>query len=115
MKANSLGVYTFEEFKTGFTAMGVGSIDDLKRKLPQLYLDLKNAQEFKKMYQFVFDFARDKTHRNLDTDLAIDLWEMLLGNKCKFIGDWIAFLRTEKKELIVMTKDNWNMVLELVE
>lgn len=43
MKANSLGVYTFEEFKTGFTAMGVGSIDDLKRKLPQLYLDLKNA------------------------------------------------------------------------
>ena len=45
--------------------MGVSTADDLKKKLSQLQNDLKNPEEFKKMYKFVYDFARDKSFKNL--------------------------------------------------
>lgn len=67
------------------------------------------------MYAYLFDLGRDKAHKNLDINIAIDLWELVLGSKCRFITDWIQFLKTEKKDLIVMTKDTWSMLLELVE
>ena len=50
------------------------------------------------MYNFVFDFARDKSFKNLQIELATDLWEALLSEKCKFLADWIDFLKNEKKE-----------------
>ena len=37
MKAANMGVFTQPEFKEGFTQMGVSTVDELKRKLPQLY------------------------------------------------------------------------------
>jgi hypothetical protein len=42
MQANTMGVYTLDEFETGFRALGVSSISELKKKLPTLYSDLKN-------------------------------------------------------------------------
>ncbi len=42
MGAANMGIYTSAEFVNGFKALGVGSVDDLKKKLPQLYQDLKN-------------------------------------------------------------------------
>ena len=37
MKAADMGTYKLQEFKDGFTAMGVSTTDELKRKLPSLY------------------------------------------------------------------------------
>ena len=82
-----MGVFTQAEFKEGFTQMGISTVDDLKRKLPQLYQDLKNPEEFKKMYKFVFDFARDKNYKNLQVEIALDLWDLLLSTRCRFLGD----------------------------
>ncbi len=87
-----MGTYTQAEFKEGFNQMGVSTIDELKRKLQQLYQELKNPVEFQKMYKFVFDFARDKSFKNMQIEVATDLWELLLSDKCKFLGDWVEFL-----------------------
>lgn len=67
------------------------------------------------MYNFVFDFARDKSFKNLQIELATDLWEALLSDKCKFLADWIDFLKNEKKDQLVIQKDTWNMLLELIQ
>lgn len=99
MNAQNMGVYTQQEFVTGFKALGVSTTDDLKRKIPQLQNDLRIPDEFKKMYKFVYDFARDKAFKNLQLEVALDLWELLLLSKCKFLSDWIEFLRNEKKDL----------------
>ena len=115
MNAASMGEFTAAEFKQGFTAMGVSTVDELKRKLPQLYQELKNPEDFKKMYKFVFDFARDKTFKNLQVEMAFDLWELLIGAKARFLKDWVQFLQAEKTDQKVVTKDTWNMLLELVE
>lgn len=37
MKAANMGVFTQPEFKEGFTQLGVSTVDELKRKLQQLY------------------------------------------------------------------------------
>jgi len=37
MKAANMGTFTQQEFTTGFQQMGVQSVDELKRKLPQLH------------------------------------------------------------------------------
>lgn len=115
MNAANMGVFTQAEFQAGFKAMGVSTMDELKRKLPQLYQDLKNQDEFKKMYKYVYNFARDKSKKNMQVEMAIDLWELLLSSKCKFLVDWVEFLQSEKKDQVAIPADTWNMLLELVD
>lgn len=67
------------------------------------------------MYKFTFNYARDKAFKNMQIDLAIDLWETLLGQRAKFFSDWVEFLRTEKKDQQVATKDTWDMFYELID
>ena len=40
---------------------------------------------------------------------------MLLADKCKFLGVWVDFIQSEKKEQAVIQKDTWVMLLELIE
>ncbi len=75
---------------------------------------MKNPEDFKKMYKFVYDFARDKSFKNLNIEVALDLWDLLLSPKCTFLQQWKDFMLTEKKDLQVIPKDTWNMLLELI-
>jgi hypothetical protein len=58
--------------------------------------------KFKEFYKYVFDFAKEPGFKNIPTDTAISLWELLLSSKCKFLKDWIEFITVEKKELQVV-------------
>jgi DCN1-like protein 1/2 len=115
MGAANIGTYTFTEFFNGFKAIGVSTMDELKKKLSTLNNDVKGPEEFKKMYKFVYNFARDKSKKNMGTEMAIDLWNTLLKNKCRFLNDWIEFIQTDLKDQIVIPLDSWNMFLELIE
>ncbi len=115
MNAANMGVYTSAEFTQGFKALGVSTAAELKQKLPQLYQDLKNPDEFKKMYKFIYNFARDKSKKNMQVEMAIDLWELLLSSKCKFLLKWVDFLQSEKKDQVAIPADTWNMLLELID
>ena len=98
MNAKAMGAYTAAEFKAGFAALGVSSMDEFKRKLPNLYQEMKTPEGFKVMYKFVFDFARDQSFKNMQIEMAIDLWELLLSSKCRFLPDWVDFIKQEKKD-----------------
>lgn len=115
MNAATMGEYSFDEFKQGLSKLGVSSVDELKRKLPNLYADMRDPAKFKDFYKYLFDYSRDSGFKNVPVDTAIGLWEMLLSDKCKFLRDFIEFLQTEKKDLNVISKDTWMMLLELIE
>lgn len=51
----------------------------------------------------------------MGVDTAIALWSMLLQDKCTFLNAWIDFIQNEKKDLQVIQKDTWIMLLELIE
>lgn len=93
-----MGIYTFSEFKQAFTTLGVSTISEFKMKLPNLNQDLRNPEEFKKLYRWVFDFSKEPGFKNVQIDTAVALWELLLNGKCKFLNDWISFLKDEKKD-----------------
>lgn len=58
-KAETQCEFTKEEFITGFTELGVDSLDKLKDKLQLLDNELKDSIKFKDFYQFTFNYAKD--------------------------------------------------------
>jgi len=46
-----------------------------------LRLKLDNEKEFKEIYKFTFNFAKEATGRNLGYDNAVALWDVLLKKR----------------------------------
>jgi DCN1-like protein 1/2 len=46
--------------------------------------------------------------------MACSLWELFLSKRCSFLKQWITFLEAEKKELLVITRDTWDLFFDLV-
>ena len=57
--------------------------------MPQLYSDIKNDDKFRDLYKYVFEFSRDPGYKNVATETALGLWELLLSTRCKFLADWM--------------------------
>lgn len=69
------------------------------------------------MYKYAFVFAQERGKRNVEVELANDLWDLLIGAaKCKFLEQWKTFLngKVERQELIVVTKDTWDLFYDFV-
>jgi hypothetical protein len=75
---------------------------------------LKDPAKFKDFFKYVFDFAKEPGFKNLSTETAVSLWELLLSSRCKFLQDWIEFMSIEKKDMLVIPKDTWTMLYELI-
>jgi DCN1-like protein 1/2 len=63
---------------------------------------LKNNDTFKELYKYAFDFSKDLGYKNIATETAIALWDLLLSTRCKFLKQWIEFFQTEKKDQTVI-------------
>lgn len=46
---------------------------------------------------YVFDFAKEPGVKNLGTETATGLWEVMLAEKCNFLEYWIDFINAENK------------------
>ena len=57
MGAKKMGFFTREEFKQGFTELGVATLAGLKKALPGLEVRLKDPQAFHEFYGFAFSFC----------------------------------------------------------
>lgn len=112
-----MGEYTKEEFLQGCKNLGVDDLAGWKSKIATMRADLKNDAKFKEMYKFVFGFACEKGMKSVEIDTALALWPTLLGNRCKFMDKWVAFIqgKADKKEIGVMTKDTWDLFFDLVQ
>ena len=59
MGAQTMGVYTQQEFVQGLTKLQCENLEALKKKLPSLTKEMKEPAKFKDIYKFIFDFSRD--------------------------------------------------------
>lgn len=85
MKAKHMGVYEKSEFEEGFSSLGVDSISGLKSKITQLRSDYRNPSTFKEVYKFTFDFSKDPGFKSVNTETALALWDLMIGDRCKFL------------------------------
>ena len=113
-KAETMGVFSKAEFCDGMATLGCSKIADLVNKLPELKGELDNPRKFKETYRFVFNFARDPGMRDLGFETAVALWELLLQPKQTMTENFIAFLKSQDKQHDI-SKDTWNMLLDLFE
>mmetsp|Transcript_114403 Transcript_114403/g.158854 ORF Transcript_114403/g.158854 Transcript_114403/m.158854 type:complete len:159 (+) Transcript_114403:259-735(+) len=116
MNAASMGEYSEQEFMNGCESLGVSNLKEWHAvALPRLRKELDNPEEFLALYKYLHGFAAEKGFKNVDVDTAIALWELMLSKNCKFINEWFAFLKSDKSELQVITKDTWEMFYDLTD
>lgn len=120
MSAETMGEYTFSEFKKGFESVGCASVSDLKGKCNKLRKLLQDQYEFPKIYKYVFDFLKEDMAKNVSIDYAIQMWKLLLKERYgsdvdEFLDKWVEFMEKERDDKGVkgVTKDQWNSLLDL--
>lgn len=106
--------FTKEEFIRGLARLSSEPIDHVKKLNHSL---LKAEQEvyhhrsqFKDLYQFTFNYAKNPLQKSLDLETAIAYWNILLKNRFKFLDLWLEFLTDTNKKSI--TRDTWNLLLD---
>lgn len=87
------------------------TVERLKCGLIRIEQELRvDKNQFKDLYQFTFNYAKNPSQKSLDLELAIAYWNILLKDRFKFLDMWIEFLQTTHKRAI--TRDTWNLLLD---
>ena len=65
LNAVQMGVFTREQFVSGFSKLGCDSLDKIKAQLPVFREELKDGRKFKEIYLFAFQFGKESTQKSL--------------------------------------------------
>ena len=114
LKAEVMGIFKKTEFMQGLKDLDCDSLQKLQQKVPQLRASLNEPRHFRLIYNYIFNFTRETGCRNLNIDVAIAMWRLLLGEKFPFVEKWIEFLENRGKRHDI-SKDTWEMLLDFLE
>lgn len=110
LDAKSMGFFTLAEWLKGMTELQCDCILKVRQKLDYLRSLLDDPVQFKNIYRYAFDFARDKDQRSMDIDTAKAMLALLLGRQWPLFSSFHLFLDQSKYKVI--NKDQWCNVLE---
>ena len=115
MEAKYMGEFSWAEFKKGCSKLGADSVDSWKNVVPRLRQECQTDAKKHEIYKFAFNFAQEKGKKNVDVELACDLWDLLIGTKCGFLEKWKTFCmgKFERGEIRVITRDTWDLFWDL--
>lgn len=112
MNANIMSEFSKEEFTGGIAKLGCDSIEKLRRRLPELRVELDDDETFRRVYEFSYGFARKRDTKIVEQPMAVAMWGLLFqGNRswC-LLEDWIEFLHKVHNRPVL--KDTWQMLLD---
>ncbi|XP_046425050.1 DCN1-like protein 5 isoform X2 [Neodiprion fabricii] len=110
MNARQMGFFTLSEWMKGLSELQCDSIAKVQQKLEHLRNLLSEAQTFKGIYRYAYDFARDKDQRSMDMETAKVMLQLLLGKHWPLFAQFAQFLEQSKYKVI--NKDQWCNILE---
>lgn len=102
--------FTKSEFINGMTELCVDDLEKLRWMLPNLENELSDKTKFKSLYQYTFNFAKNLEQKSLELDMAVAYWNILIGDRFKFLDLWTKYLNEHYKRAI--PRDTWNLLLD---
>ncbi|KAM3831667.1 DCN1-like protein 4 isoform 5-T5 [Vipera latastei] len=110
LDAQNMGYFTLQEWLKGMTSLQCDTTEKLRNSLDYLRSLLNEPMNFKLIYRYAFDFAREKDQRSLDINTAKCMLGLLLGKTWPLFPVFHQFLEQSKYKVI--NKDQWCNVLE---
>jgi len=112
LNAQEMGYFSREEFMSGFQKLNCDTIEKIKEKLPSLRDQLEDASFFKEIYKYSFEFYKEsKEKRGIDTEVAINLLRILVGNDQPHVEKFVTFL-SDQQTYKVINSDQWLLFFE---
>ncbi|CAI4228714.1 unnamed protein product [Auanema sp. JU1783] len=109
LKAETQCEFSWEEWQTGLSQMGVDTIEKLSDKLMQLDTGLNDPGAFRHLYLYAFTYGKPSGQRSMDVDTAIAYWKILFKDQFPLLHYWERFLLLERRAI---SRDTWNLLLD---
>jgi hypothetical protein len=115
-EAETMGYFTKEEWIRGMNALDTVTLDELKLSIESIRSQLsRDFNEFKRVYKFAFSFSLEPGARNISSNTATQLWELLIPLSGWKLGeDWLEFLKTDSVVGKAITRDIWSQLALLM-
>jgi len=111
LKAQQMGCFTKEEFMKGFEALGLDTLDKIKKHMPKFRAELDDAVTFKNIYRFTFDFSKEPQQKCIDIEIAQVLIGLLLVDRHALASSFLEFLK-QQDSYKGLNVDQWTSLLE---
>ncbi|CAJ0945453.1 unnamed protein product, partial [Ranitomeya imitator] len=98
LDAQNMGYFTLQEWLKGMTSLQCDATEKLRNTLDYLRSLLNEPANFKLIYRYAFDFAREKDQRSLDMNTAKCMLGLLLGKTWPLFPVFHQFLETVQEE-----------------
>ncbi|KAL4365120.1 hypothetical protein AHAS_Ahas07G0074300 [Arachis hypogaea] len=111
MKAGTMCEFSKKEFIEGLQSLGIDSLEKFREKIPYMRSELKDEQKFREIYNFAFNWAKEKGQKSLALDTAIGMWQLLFAERqWPLVDHWCQFLQARHNKAI--SRDTWSQLLE---
>lgn len=107
-----------KEFFVGGKAVSADGIDGICVQFPSLFTEAKQADKFKDLYQFTFQFGLDSEEGqwSLHRQITIVLWKLVsTQNNSLVLDQWLNFLTENPLRIKAISWDSWNMFLNFTQ
>ncbi|WMV59484.1 hypothetical protein MTR67_052869 [Solanum verrucosum] len=111
LRAATICEFSKQEFIGGVQSLEIDSMEKFKKKIPHLRSQLKDEDTFREIYNFTFDWAKEKGQKTLALETALALWHLLFAElEWPLIDQWCEFIQERHNKAI--SRDVWLQLLE---
>ncbi|GAU93961.1 hypothetical protein RvY_05812 [Ramazzottius varieornatus] len=104
--------FSRDEFTRGLLELQSDSLEKLGKVLQSTESELQNVQKFRDLYSFTYNYAQQfSTQKNLDFDVAVAYWRIILTGRFSLLELWLEFLKEFNKNRSI-SRDTWNLVFD---
>ncbi|KAG0368584.1 hypothetical protein BGZ54_001611 [Gamsiella multidivaricata] len=110
LEADTMPIFTKDEWAKGMKKLEIDSTEKLKAAMPGLVAKLRDPQQFKEFYRYVFMFAKDSEQKCMPLETACAMLQTVLKGR-PHEKRFVEFLEA-KEPVKVINKDQWYNFLD---
>uniref|UniRef100_M4DJH1 Defective in cullin neddylation protein n=1 Tax=Brassica campestris TaxID=3711 RepID=M4DJH1_BRACM len=109
MKAEKQGYFTQEEWTRGLVALGVVTLDKLKKALPELEKEVRKQSNFADFYAYAFTYSlTEEEQKSIDIETISQLLDTVMGSTFRpQVDSFVDYLKQIQNDYKVINMDQW--------